>query len=314
MNTADSAFRPMLAAESTDERVAEILEGGGFLYASYKLDGIRALVRDGELVSRSLKHIPNLYTQSFFKGKVLMEGLDGELISGAPHGNDVFARASSAFMSHGGEPDLSYWIFDVHDLDRKAPFHERLKLLNEYHVTHFPTEVKLLEQRKIYTVEELHAYEQEALVAGYEGLILKLPTGPYKFGRSTLKQGWMLKLKRFADSEAIVIRVVELQRNQNVPTIDNLGLQKRSTQKAGKVPGGMMGTLECHDIRLNWTFEVGTGFDEAQRLQIWDDRHKIIQRPHYVKYKYLPHGSQDAPRHPVFLSWRDPIDMGEPEC
>ena len=47
------AFKPMLASPMELEHVRWPM------YASVKLDGIRAVVRDGKLLSRSLKPIPN---------------------------------------------------------------------------------------------------------------------------------------------------------------------------------------------------------------------------------------------------------------
>ena len=53
-------MKPMLAALCED--VTKLRYP---VIASPKLDGIRALVIDGQLVSRTLKPIPNRYVQSF---------------------------------------------------------------------------------------------------------------------------------------------------------------------------------------------------------------------------------------------------------
>ena len=58
--------------------------------------------------------------------------------------------------------------------------------------------------------EELIDYEQGAVEDGYEGVMLRDPSAPYKYGRSTVRKGYLLKLKRFEDSEAEVIDIVGL--------------------------------------------------------------------------------------------------------
>jgi DNA ligase-1 len=52
---------------------------------------------------------------------------------------------------------------------------------------------------------------------------------------------------------------------------------------------------------------VGTGFTADQRADFWSRREQL--RGQLVKYKHFPHGVKDAPRHPVFLGFRDPEDM-----
>ena len=56
---------------------------------------------------------------------------------------------------------------------------------------------------------------------GYEGLMLRAPDGPYKFGRSTVKENTLLKVKNFLDDEAEVIGFKEQTTNTNVNLIKN---------------------------------------------------------------------------------------------
>jgi DNA ligase-1 len=46
--------------------------------------------------------------------------------------------------------------------------------------------------------------------------------------------------------------------------------------------------------------------DDAERSQIW--RHQTDYLGRIAKIKYFAVGMKDAPRHPVFLGWRDPVD------
>src|SRR5690348_12921017 len=93
----------MLACQTPDEIRYPI-------FGSPKLDGIRATVVNGIVMSRTMKPIPNNYIQDLF-GHDAMNGLDGELIVGDPSASDVFHRTSSGVMSIEGEPDVTLWIF-----------------------------------------------------------------------------------------------------------------------------------------------------------------------------------------------------------
>ena len=75
--------------------------------------------------------------------------------------------------------------------------------------------VRIHVQKEIRTPEELAAYESKITDLGYEGLIIRDPFAPYKFGRSTVREGFLLKVKRFVDSEAVVIGIEEEMYNGN---------------------------------------------------------------------------------------------------
>ena len=98
------------------------------VYCSPKLDGIRATVIDGVVMSRTMKPIPNPTVQELF-GKKKYNGLDGELIIGNPCDEQAFRNTTSAVMSHahmvGKMKDLLHFhVFD--DCTQPAqPFHIR---------------------------------------------------------------------------------------------------------------------------------------------------------------------------------------------
>lgn len=131
------------------------------------------------------------------------------------------------------------------------------------------------------------------------------PASPYKHGRSTAKEGYLMKLKRFIDSEAVVIGIEEEMFNGNEATTNELGRTKRSTAKAGLVPKGRMGKLHVRDFKSGVEFHIGTGFTDADKAWWWaEDRRGLM-----VKYKSFPVGVKDLPRHPVYLGIRDPGDL-----
>ena len=84
-------FKPMLATDADIEKLRFPL------LASAKLDGVRAVVRDGVVYSRSNKPIPNKFVQDSFKD---LDCVDGELIVGEPNSSTVYRDTVSHVMSH----------------------------------------------------------------------------------------------------------------------------------------------------------------------------------------------------------------------
>lgn len=253
-------------------------------------------------VSRSLKPIPNKHVQKLF-GRPELNGLDGELIVGPAGGHDVFQRTSSGVMSIEGEPEVNFWIFD--DFTESGAFHRRL------HTAH-----RRIKKQKfcedvphhiITTEQDLLSMEEDYLELGYEGVMLRHPDGQYKHGRSTAKEVWLLKLKRFTDAEAKVIGFTELRTNTNEAKKNALGHLERSSKKDGMKNAQTLGSLVVKDIKSGVEFEIGTGFTQAQRQELWDNGDNLIGR--LVKYKSQPVGVKEKPRFPVFLGFRDVRDL-----
>lgn len=282
-------MNPMLACE------ADLSKLKFPVLASPKLDGVRAIIRDGVVLSRSLKPIPNRHVQTML-GRPELEGLDGELILGDPTHPEAYRRTVSAVMSIEGEPDVDFHVFDR--WDRDYPYNE---VALSYGLT-IPVCSTLIR-----TMEELEEYEVALLDKGYEGVMLRDPQSPYKFGRSTAKEGYLLKLKRFADSEAEIIAFEELMHNQNEATINETGHTERSTKQDGLLPAGTLGALVVLDIQSGVEFKIGTGFTAAERQKFWNLRASL--RGALVKYQYFPTGSKEKPRFPSFQGFRHRIDL-----
>jgi DNA ligase-1 len=292
--------RPMLAAKIDDPDYQIKFP----VLASPKLDGIRCLVLDGgRVVSRRLKPIPNKSIRSYL-AKYCPPGLDGELMLPEMSGN--FQQVTSIVMSRDGGDEWEYCVFDnlakIHS--KKPEFEYRITSLDKLNIP----KVRVVPHLMLHDDTELSAYEKVCLRQGYEGVMLRDPDGPYKQGRSTLREGYLIKLKRFTDSEAIVIGYEERCRNENEAKVNELGYSKRSSHKANKVPAGTLGSLVCRDIKSDVEFNVGTGFDDALRAKLWAQRKRELKGK-VIKYRYQAHGVKDKPRMPVFLGFRDPIDM-----
>jgi DNA ligase-1 len=285
-------FRVMLA---TDYDVTKLKLP---CYASPKLDGIRAYVKDGVVLSRQNKPIPNKFVQAQFKA---YEHFDGELIVGEPTDEMCYRKTMSGVMSEDGEPDVTFWVFD------------HLERLHERYYHRMPTtkkfnlkgRVKALKQVTIHTITQLQQYEAECLELGYEGVIIRDPDAPYKQGRSTVNEGYLLKVKTFLDDECVIVGFEERMANMNEATISETGRAKRSSHKANKVGRGDLGALIVE--WKGFQFNIGTGFTDAEREHIWNNRENYHGQ--LCKFKYFPVGGYDAPRHPVFVGLRSPIDL-----
>lgn len=298
-------FKPMLAGKF------DLMKASFPYYGSVKLDGIRCLIREGKPVSRTLKDIPNDFIRGILSHHAL-EGFDGELIVGEANDKNVYQITSSGVMSRDGCPEFTFWAFDLFGDDYEdLPFAQRFENL-KYRIEQLPVELRrtivITSQNIIEDNQDLLEIEQQILAHGYEGVMLRKPEGKYKQGRATAKSGELLKLKRFSDKEALVVGVEELMSNQNEATKDNLGHTKRSANAEGLVPMDTMGALICVSPE-GQEFKIGTGFTADQRKQYWVAYWVGQLQGRYAKYKSFDVGVKDAPRFPVFLGFRHPIDM-----
>lgn len=269
------------------------------VYVSTKLDGVRVVITDNGVFSRSGKLIPNDYTRELFSQYV---GLDGELIVEEPTATDVYRKTVSGVMTKEGTPKVRLFAFDSWDSDGgiDARYNSVIKtagLNNPF--------VPIVSQVLVESEDKLLKFEEDCLNKGYEGIIIRNPDATYKFGRSTIKEGALLKLKRFIDAEATVVGFAPLLHNENEATINELGYTERSTAKDGKVETDMLGALI---VELNGNhFKIGSGFDENTRKDLWANRDKLIGM--VAKFKYFSVGVKDKPRFPIFLGFRDRRDM-----
>lgn len=303
------AFQPMLGAKLKPEQDLDDLPYP--LYASPKIDGIRACMTSEGLLSRTLKPIPNLYTQRLFAR--LPVGSDGELAVGELNHPNLMQKTMSGVMNIEEQHPVTFNLFDRWDKPRE-PYWARLEQLQIWYKGLFEADrvgVHLLKQTLIHTSQELYEYENTQLRSGFEGVIVRTPTSLYKYGRSTFREGYLIKLKRYTDGEARVVDFEELFHNDNPQERDERGYAKRTTHAAGKRPGGVLGALLCVDLETGQPVRLGTGFTSAERTAIWNDRDSY--RGLYVTYKHFAvTGVKEGRRQPVFKCFRDLRDIVTP--
>ena len=275
------------------------------VYTSTKFDGIRALVIDSVVYSRSLKPIRNKHVQRLF-GKPEYEGFDGELVVGDIYAKDVFQKTTSGVMSEDGEPDVTFHVFDLWSIPT-FDYEYRQRYLQEI----------LLDEDKEYpsivyamihlckNIDDLTFFLEHERNVGGEGLICRSPSGIYKYGRSTPKEQLSIKLKFFEVGEFEVIGFEERMHNTNEVTTNELGYKERSSCKENLIPMNTLGSLV---LKYGDTeFRCGTGFSDAQRKEIWENKESYLGK--LASIRYMSVGQIMLPRIPSFHGFRDKDDM-----
>lgn len=298
---ANQLFKPMLAAT---------LEGLDRLHSapwlvSPKIDGIRAVIWHGQVMSRNFKPIPNKFIQESLKH--LPHGLDGELIAGDWQGEGVFNRTSSAVMSIEGEPAFSFRVFDWAEHPLLA-FQDRLTRLEQMLADVKHPRTFLVPHKLLHKPEQLSRQEEEYIAAGFEGMMIRRADGHYKMGRATHREGLLWKLKRFRDGEATVVEVEEGVINTNEPRRNALGAVERSSHQDGMVPSGMVGALIATDLVTGQRLRIAPGtMTHTEREVLMAEPSRLVGK--VIKYKAFDYGTLNHPRFCTFQGFRDAIDL-----
>lgn len=315
-------MKPMLATDYDESKLRFPV------IAQPKIDGVRGVNFFGNLTGRSLKAHKNKYTTKFYSHSCLV-GLDGELAANYECHPDLCRLTSSALSTIEGEPFTLWWLFDyITPQTIKRPYKERYDALVDrirelYSINNEVWQhLRVVESVLCENLEQLLECDAKWLEIGYEGTIIRDPEGLYKQGRSTVREMGLLRIKRFIESEAIIMEVVEGETNLNEAQINELGKTFRTSHKDGKIPNGMVGSLLCK--------QLGDVFDPNNpEVKLLEDGQDIIVSPgtlteqekkfyfenkgHIIgrvtKYKFFPKGMKDKPRFPNHQSFRMESDL-----
>lgn len=276
------------------------------IYISTKFDGIRALVIDSVVYSRSLKPIRNKHVQKLF-GKPEYNGFDGELIVGDVYAKDVFQKTTSGVMSEDGTPDVTFHVFDLWSMStfdyeyRQRELQDILLNSEEYEGVVYTM------IHKCQTVEDLEFFLNHEKNVGGEGLIGRKPDGVYKYGRSTPKEQLSIKFKFFEQEEFEVVGFTERMHNTNEQKRDELGYAERSSAKDGLVPTNTLGSLVLKYGDDTFNCGVGVGLTEELRKFIWENKEKYLGS--LASIRFMSVGMDKLPRIPTLLGFRDLEDI-----
>lgn len=207
--------------------------------------------------------------------------------------------------------DLKLHIFDCIILDRPeiTGWEERMITLHNRMSSSGLKNEKHLEISKVFQFENnanLFDFYQKSLEDGYEGLVLVHYNHSYKFGRNTLNQGTLLKMKDDAlEYDGIILNVMEgTSIKEGIETtVDNLGYSETSKRKDDRELSGLAkGFLVSFEDKGE--FIVGlNGFDNEAKRELLLNKESYIGR--HFKYTGMK-PVRDFPRHAFFSNWRDP--------
>lgn len=271
-------FEVQLAQKFEEKR----LQGRDSVFVEPKLDGIRclAVVRGGgaTLFARSGKLISNFDDTIGAQLVRLGEGCyDGELM-----GRDFISLMQQAYRKDDVDlSDTHFALFDYLPLedwdDRKSTLGcaERYQVLETRLGQGFAS-LRLVPRETVAAdysrIKDLH---DSYVSQGYEGAMVKCPSSPYRFGRGFE----VMKLKAFHDVDLPIEGFIE-------------GTGKHEG-KLGSVIVSYQGT----------EVQVGSGFSDELREQIWANRDSFLGR--VIECRYQEVTPDMSLRFPTFKCFRN---------
>jgi DNA ligase-1 len=168
-------------------------------YAQRKIDGHRALVKNGIMYSSGGKPITTLPQ---FKGLGSYLHLDGELYL---HGKSLQEIGKLVKKYRPGQSEkIEYHVFDIVSPN---PFLDRYISL-EYWFTHENkhSQIKKVETFHVGNASQLRNLHNQFIAEGYEGTMLRQGKNGYKGGARSKD---IMKIKDMADAEYLIVDVIE---------------------------------------------------------------------------------------------------------
>ena len=306
--------------EHTDENILAAMQKLRYpVLASLKKDGIRC-IKLGELASRTLKRIPNLSIQK--RGEKLPAYFDCELWNPELSYDEI----ESIVMSRE-HPNSDKTEFHIIDTISNKRYDDRI-FDYPFELIRDNKDIKLPILRHCETAQSLLNFFIQCEQQEGEGICFRTPDSPYKMGRSTLKEQYLVKLSRYIRTEVKIIGFTEQMLNSNPEKRSPIGMMARRKTIAGSVGKNTLGafvvqdttkpSLECvgkTGLLTNFNceyckgthfmvFDVGTGvkLTNERRKEIWDNRDCYFGKTITVKHK--PIGQKNKLRHPIFVGFR----------
>lgn len=272
-------FKVQLAEKWSDKTASKLPDR---IMIEPKLDGIRSLsvVKDGtcEMWSRSGKQFTNFDDTLGAELAKLPNGVyDGEIMS-----ENFTALMRQVRRKTDVDVSDSYLaIFDFITLDEWEtrvgvhPMTHRRAHLEKIFYENQLDNVFLVEQKEIDNdLSQVIVCQRDWESQGFEGAMVKNPDAPYNFGRSDA----VLKVKSFHDIDLEVI-----------------GFKEGTGRHIGRL-GSIL--VDCNGVEVN----VGSGFKDDQRTEIWDNRDDYLGVTAECRYQEMT--DDGSLRFPTFVCWR----------
>lgn len=258
------SFKVMLAAS----QLPNLTDLQYPMYLQPKYDGFRCVFYNGKLYTRSGLPFPNVNLQTHFSKlfETSQNVLDGELYMHGKPFNEMSKILNNETIAIPA--DMKFYVYDcipIKDWENQKcniTYTDRLKLLRTV-IANIADRKRIIDAPtdKVNSAAEAIEIYKEHLKAGYEGSMLKAVEGKYQWKRVSIKSGEMIKLKPFKDEDLEIVDIVEGE---------------------GKYEGSL-GSIVVRGNNVADT-SVGSGFTDADRKEIWDNKNKYIGKTAQIKY------------------------------
>jgi len=247
------------------------------LMMSEKLNGVRAVWTGKELKSRSDKPI---YAPSWFlKTLPINVPLNGELFLNRGKFEDTTSIVKKKVPINNEWKKVKFMAFNT-------PTTKPIKFSNRYNKLKSLESIicenlkdcpfQLVSQTEVKNKNHLKKEYNRVLELGGEGMMLRNPNSLYEQKRTKS----LLKVKPEMNAEAIILDIIE---------------GKGKDQ-------GKMGALQVKLPNSVKTFKVGTGFDDKQRRNFWEQKEQY--KGNTITFGYQGLTKYKVPRFPKFIRMR----------
>ena len=275
-----------------------------------KMDGMRfnAIVRNGSVEYRSrngkeIQLLGNLDAEFLnlagdvdcvFDGELLVA--DKGVILDRQTGNGILNKANKGTISADEAGKVIATVWDVipflyfQDGECPVAYGKRWDSLCKLVDLHQPSKVKLVDSWEVSTYEEAKTLFEGLLADGQEGIILKDRNGLWENKRAKHQ----IKFKGEMECDLEIIEVVE---------------------GTGKY-AGQLGSVVCRSRPtdgISITVNVGSGFNDAHRTDLWAIRDSIVGKIVAVKYNMRSKNKagEESLFLPIFVELRDDKDFAD---
>jgi DNA ligase-1 len=309
-------FKPMCAPNEElpgDTVLAKLQSLQYPLLASPKYDGFRCLISGNKdrgmpcnsVFSKSLKPYVNLalnqefsrFGDSFLAAKVI----EGELY--CPNMN--FNELSSILRSiHKPIPGgLQLMLFDIYSAGYShAGFEARFPNLVDIANNIKSNRIQVIKQKHVASADAAYEYYQLQLKIGCDGIILRNPSGIYKQGRCTLRDGIIYKIKPCTTWDAQIVDVLQstMADPAAAKSTNELGYSVTSKKKADRI---LVDAASCFVVMHNGIpLKVNINGTADHEKDVWLHRDQYIGQ--WIEYKGMMVGAKDLPRSPRLVRYR----------
>lgn len=307
-----SNWKPMLATNANLDKMQFPI------MSSKKLEGVRGEFTHNGLFTRPLKRFNNkLLALKFHKIIECCKSnhivIEGEFYKHGIPFNEISSMCRKADDQR--IENLEFHIFDMYsEIMSDARFSLRvdfIKMIKEQ----LGSDVVIVDQHLHKSKEEVIKFYEDCLEDGYEGWVGKDPDSAYKLGRSTVNEGYYIRLKPEDTFDGVVIDIVERLENLCPSEENELGLMSKKQDKDMKASTGLAAVAIVKSKAFNKPIRVSlsrgildyTDTNKSpSRASLWANRGDYIGKN--IRFVGFTIKGMDLPRSPRFDDWRTDLD------